>query len=151
GDMMSTATQDALHTYVTDMIALEDLLAKSVAAQVSAHEGNVAAASHFRELESTVDQHIHQLKQLAEHHDAGMLHEVGEAIKRGGSMLAGVGAAAVDLVRTEKLAKNLRDDATAFALATTGYYMLHVTANALGDASTAAVARQYMGDYAKVV
>lgn len=148
---MTTTTQDALHTYVTDMLALEDLLAKAVAAQVSAHDKNPRAATLFRQIEASVDQHIEQLKQLAERHDAGVLNNVGDAIKRGGSMLAGVGAAAMDLVRTEKLAKNLRDDVTMFSLATTGYYMLHITATALGEAGTAAIARQYMADYAGVV
>jgi ferritin-like metal-binding protein YciE len=148
---MGTTTQDAIHNYVTDMIALEDLLAKSVAAQVSAHDDNAQAAAFFRQVEATVDQHISQLKQIAESHDAGVLNAVGDAIKRGGSMLAGMGAAAMDMVRNEKLAKNLRDDATAFSLATTGYYMLHVTATALGETATANTARQFMQDYSSVV
>lgn len=148
---MGTTTQDAIHDYVTDMIALEDLLAKSVAAQVSAHDDNAQAAAFFRQVEATVDQHIAQLKQIAESHDAGVLNAVGDAIKRGGSMLAGMGAAAMDMVRNEKLAKNLRDDATAFSLATTGYYMLHVTATALGETAIANTARQFMQDYSSVV
>lgn len=148
---MGTTTQDAIHNYVTDMIALEDLLAKAVAAQVSAHDDHAEAAAFFRQLEATVDQHIAQLKQVAESHDAGVLNAVGDAIKRGGSMLAGVGAAAMDMVRNEKLAKNLRDDATAFSLATTGYYMLHITATALGESAIANTARRFMQDYSSVV
>ena len=55
-----------------------------------------------------------------------------DAIKRAGSALLGLGAAAVDLVRNEGLPKNLRDDYTAFSLATIGYVMLYTTASALG-------------------
>lgn len=47
-------------------------------------------------------------------------------LKRAGSAVLGLRAAAVDVVRTEGLPKNLRDDYTAFSHATIGYVMHNV-------------------------
>jgi hypothetical protein len=65
-----------------------------------------------------------------------------------GSALLGLGAAAVDLIRTEGLPKNLRDDYTALSLASIGYVMLHTTAMALDDNEVAELGRQHFADYA---
>ena len=66
-----------------------------------------------------------------------------------GSALLGFGAAAVDLVRNEGLPKNLRDDYTAFSLATVGYIMLKTTALALDDREVGDLAHQHFSDYAE--
>jgi hypothetical protein len=63
----------------------------------------------------------------------------------------GLGAAAVDLVRKEGLPKNLRDDYTAFSLATIGYVMLYTTGLSLGEREVAELARQHFSDYAEAV
>jgi hypothetical protein len=65
--------------------------------------------------------------------------------------MAGVAAGIIDLVRTEGLPKNLRDDYTAFNLASIGYLMLHTTATSLGDREVADLARQHYADYADVI
>jgi hypothetical protein len=57
----------------------------------------------------------------------------------------------VDLIRTEGLPKNLRDDYTAFSLATIGYVMLHTTALSLDEQEVAELARQHFTDYAEAV
>ena len=54
-------------------------------------------------------------------------------------------------MRKEGLAKNLRDDYTAFSLATVGYVMLHTTALSLGEQEVADLARQHFSDYAHAV
>ena len=74
-----------------------------------------------------------------------------EAIKKAGSNIAGVGAAAIDQLRTQGMPKNLRDDYTAFSLATISYVMLHTTALATGDREVSDLARQHFIDYAQVV
>ncbi len=76
---------------------------------------------------------------------------VADAVKRAGSVVAGLGAAAVDLVRTEKLPENLRDDYTAYSLASIGYQMLMTTAMSLDDEEVAGHARTHFTNYAKVV
>ena len=65
--------------------------------------------------------------------------------------MLGLGAAAIDLVRREGLPKNLRDDYTAFSLATIGYVMLYTTALGLDDREVAELARQHFTDYADAV
>jgi hypothetical protein len=57
----------------------------------------------------------------------------------------------VDLVRNEGLPKNLRDDYTAFSLATIGYIMLKTTALALDDREVGDLAHQHFSDYAESV
>jgi hypothetical protein len=72
-------------------------------------------------------------------------------VKRAGSAILGVGAAAVDFVRNEKLPKNLRDDYTATSLAAIGYVMLHTTALSLGDREIADLAHRHLQDHARNV
>ena len=55
------------------------------------------------------------------------------------------------MVRNEGLPKNLRDDYTAFSLATIGYVMLKTTALALEDREVADLAHQHFSDYAEAV
>jgi hypothetical protein len=62
-----------------------------------------------------------------------------------------MGAAAIDLVRKEGMPKNLRDDYTAFSLATIGYVMLQTTALALDEPEVSELARQHFSDYAQAV
>jgi hypothetical protein len=66
-------------------------------------------------------------------------------------VVLGLGAAAIDLVRREGLPKNLRDDYTAFSLATIGYVMLYTTGLGLEDREVAELARQHFADYADAV
>jgi hypothetical protein len=47
--------------------------------------------------------------------------------------------------------KNLRDDYTAFSLATIGYVMLHTTALSLGDRETGDIAKRHLADYAGLI
>jgi hypothetical protein len=95
-----------------------------------------------------VEQHVSDLKDLSSRRKA---QGPSDAIKRVGSALLGFGAAAVDLVRNEGLPKNLRDDYTAFSLATIGYVMLHTTALSLEEQEVADLARQHFADYAQAV
>lgn len=149
---MATETQEAIHGYITDMLALEEHIEKALEAQVSAHEKDHATiAAALRDMHRTIEGQIAALRALDDTADAGGGQALGEAIKRAGAMLAGLGAAAIDLVRNERLPKNLRDDVTAFSLASTGYYMLHTTALGLGHAPTAALAASHMESYASMI
>jgi len=102
-------------------------------------------------ISSTTARHIGALKALktSRHIDTGSM--VADAVKRAGSVVAGLGAAAVDLVRTEKLPENLRDDYAAYSLASIGYQMLMTTAMSLDDEEVAGHARTHFTNYAKVV
>ncbi len=149
---MARTSQDAIHSYVTDMLALEDHIEKAIMAQVEDFEDDYPAVGvALREMHRTIERHITSLRGLEDLRDAGPRLDVADFIKRAASTVAGLGAAAIDLVRTEKLPKNLRDDYTAFSLATIGYVMLHTTARSLGDTRVAAVAENHLTDYAGMV
>lgn len=73
--------------------------------------------------------------------------DVADFLKRAATTIAGAGAAAFDMVRTERLPKNLCDDYTAFSLATVGYAMLHATARAFDDDAVATLAESHLRAY----
>ncbi len=142
---------EALHSYVTDMLALEEHIQKAIRAQLEAVSAEQPEVMHqLRRVLSYIERHIAQLEVL----DGSLAPEagrIGEAIKRAGSVVAGLGAAAVDLVRTEKLPKNLRDNYTAASLAYAGYLMLFTTASAFEEDDIARLAAECLGDYAQVI
>jgi ferritin-like metal-binding protein YciE len=130
------------------MLSLEEHIQKAVNGQLEDLADYPEVTRDLRQVLRKVDQHISDLRELSTRRSA---KGATDAIKRAGSMLLGLGAAAVDLVRKEGLAKNLRDDYTAFSLATIGYVMLHTTALSLGEQEVADLARQHFSDYAQAV
>ena len=139
---------DAINSYVTDMLALESHIEKAIRSQIQDLKDYPDFTNVVREFHRKVEHHISDLKELADRREAtGAV----EAIKRAGAAVAGVAAGIIDLVRTEGLPKNLRDDYTAFNLASIGYLMLHTTATSLGDREVADLARQHYADYADVI
>lgn len=150
--MAQNETKDALDSYITDMLALEDHIVQALDAQLGDMRKEYPQfATALDKASATTNQHIGTLKSLktARNIDSGSV--VADAVKRAGSVVAGLGAAAIDMVRSEKLAKNLRDDYTAYSLASVGYEMLLTTSIAFADDQVANVARTHFADYAKVV
>jgi ferritin-like metal-binding protein YciE len=141
-------TKEAIDSYVTDMLALEEHIEKAVQGQLRDLKDYPDVTTELRQVLRTVEHHISDLKGLKDRHEAG---GVADVLKRAGSVVAGIGAAAIDLLRSEGLPKNLRDDYTAFNLATIGYIMLYTTALSLGDQEVSSLARQGFTDYANVV
>lgn len=148
---MSRDTTEAINSYITDMLALEEHIEKALRGQIDDLENDYPDfVREIRTIHATVENHISSLKLIAEERGAGAGKGVAEAVKRAGSAVLGVGAAAVDLVRSEKLPKNIRDDYTAASLATIGYVMLYTTGVSLGDTLVASLAHNHLQDYAKV-
>jgi ferritin-like metal-binding protein YciE len=139
---------EAINSYLTDMLSLEEHIEKAVRGQLEDLEDYPEVTRDLRQVLRKVEQHVSDLKELSSRRKA---QGPTDAIKRAGSAILGVGAAAIDLVRTEGLPKNLRDDYTAFSLATIGYLMLHTTALSLQESEVAQLARQHFGDYAEAV
>jgi hypothetical protein len=139
---------EAINSYLTDMLSLEEHIQKAVRGQLEDLEDYPEVTRDLKQVLHKVEQHVSDLKELSERRNA---RGASDAIKRAGSALLGLGAAAVDLVRTEGLPKNLRDDYTAFSLATIGYVMLHTTALSLQELEVANLARQHFADYAQAV
>ena len=139
---------EAINSYVTDMLSLEEHIEKALRGQLEDLKSYPEVIGELKQLHRTVEHHIADLKQLSQQRNA---RTPADAVKRVGSALLGLGAAAVDLVRNEGLPKNLRDDYTAFSLATIGYVMLITTALALDDREVADLAQQHFSDYARAV
>lgn len=145
---MTRNKTEAVNSYLTDMLSLEEHIEKAVRGQLNDLQDYPEVTRDLQQVLRKAEQHISDLKEITERRKAS---GVADAIKRAGSVVLGAGAAAVDLVRTEGLPKNLRDDYTAFSLATIGYLMLHTTALSLQDQEVAGLARQHFADYAHAV
>ncbi len=139
---------EAINSYITDMLSLEEHIQKAVRGQLEDLEDYPEVTRDLRQVLRKNEQHVSDLKQLSDRRKA---QGPSDTIKRAGSALLGLGAAAVDLVRNEGLPKNLRDDYTAFSLATIGYLMLYTTALALEEQEVTDLARQHFADYAHTV
>jgi ferritin-like metal-binding protein YciE len=138
----------AINSYITDMISLEDHIEKALKGQVNDLKEYPDFGNEVREVLRLTEHHISDLRGLADRRKAG---GITETVKRAGAAVAGVAAGVIDLVRTEGLPKNLRDDYTALSLATISYAMLYTTATALGEPEVADLAQQHLRDYAGVV
>src|SRR3954464_7695014 len=130
------------------MLSLEEHIQKAVSGQLEDLADYPEVTRDLRQVLRKTEQHISDLKELSDRRGA---KGATDAIKRAGSILLGLGAAAVDLVRKEGLAKNLRDDYTAFSLATVGYVMLETTALGLDEREVGDLAHQHFSDYAEAV
>ena len=145
---MARDTNEAINSYITDMLALEDHIEKAVKSQLTDLKEYPEVLAALRQIHTKIEHHISDLGGLSDRRKAS---GVAESVKRAGSALAGVAAGLIDLVRTEGLPKNLRDDYTAFNLANIGYVMLHTTALAVEDQEVADLAHQHFRDYTDAV
>jgi hypothetical protein len=149
--MEATVTRDkneAINSYLSDMLSLEDHIEKAIRGQIQDLKDYPQVTAELREIQRKVEHHISDLRELTERRNAG---GVTTAVKRAGSAVVGAAAGLLDLIRTEGLPKNLRDDYTALSLATIGYVMLHTTALALDDREVAELAHVYFSDHARSV
>jgi len=147
---MNRSPEQAVMSYLTDMLALEEHIEKALKAQISDFEQEYPeVVTQLRMIHSTAEQHMANLKALTDQRDGG--RGVGDAIKRVGAVMAGFGAAAVDLLRAEKLPKDLRDDFTALSLAAIGYVMLATTARSLDEPTVAELAERHLKAYADAI
>lgn len=150
--MAQTEMQDALNGYITDMLALEEHIAKAVDAQLNdLRKDHPDFAQTLSKASTTTAKHIGALTALKTSRNLDATSSVAEAVKRAGSIVAGFGAAAIDLVRSESLSKNLRDDYAAYSLASIGYQMLLTSSVAMSDDEVSGHARKHFADYAQIV
>jgi ferritin-like metal-binding protein YciE len=139
---------EAINSYITDMLALEDHIEKAIKGQLADLKDYPEVIATLQEIHTKVEHHISDLRTVSDQRKAG---GVVESVKRAGSAVAGAAAGIIDLIRTEGLPKNLRDDYTAFSLANIGYVMLHTTALAVEDQEVADLAHQHLRDYTDAV
>jgi ferritin-like metal-binding protein YciE len=148
--MAQTTSQEAIASYVTDMLALEQHIQTALEGQIADIEGDTDLVGELRRINELCSMHISALQDLADRRKVGG-QGIAEAVKKAASAVLGAGAAAVDFVRTETVPKNLRDDYTALSLAVVGYIMLHTTALSLGDREVADLAHRHLERHATSV
>jgi ferritin-like metal-binding protein YciE len=141
-------TKDTINSYITDMLSLEEHLDKAITGQIEDLKDDPQVVADLKAVQRWVQHHVSDLKQLSE---ARQATTATDAIKRAGSDVLGLAAGLIDLVRSEGLAKNLRDDYAALSLAAIGYVMLNTTALALDDREVADLASQHLRDYTKAL
>ncbi len=148
---MSEITQDdtreAIYGYVTDMLALEGHIQTAVAGQIEDLDEHNEVKGSLILIHSKSESHARALESLTQRREQNG-GGVSKVVKQAVSSVLGLGAAAVDFVRTEKLPKLLRDDYAAISLAYIGYVMLHTTALTFHDGEVADVAKSHLADYA---
>jgi ferritin-like metal-binding protein YciE len=147
--MGNTTPQEAISNYLTDMLALERHIDKAVESQLTDLKKYPEVIRELEHIHSTVEFHISSLEGVANKRAGGQ--GPADKLKKAGAAVLGAAAGVIDLVRTEGLPKNLRDDYAAFSLATISYTMLHTTALALGDNEVATLAHRHLTDYARIV
>lgn len=149
---MASAREETIHGYITDMLALEEHIGKALDAQIETFAGKYGSVTaELAQMRQKITAHEKALQVFADQHEGDAAQKLGDVVKRAGSILLGFGAGAIDLVRTEKLPKNLRDDFTAFSLATIGYVMLETTAVALERSDVATMAQAHLQGYTRML
>jgi hypothetical protein len=143
---MTRDKHEAINSYISDMLGLEDHIETAIRSQLEDLKDHPDVIAELRQIHRRTEHHISDLRGLSERRGAG---GVKEAVKRAGATALGAAAGVIDLVRSEGLPKNLRDDYTALSLASIGYVMLHTTGLSLEDREVSELALQGFKDYAE--
>jgi hypothetical protein len=138
---------EKLNGYVTDMLALEQHIRTALAAQVEGLSEAGEVKLTLTRLHAVCENHVNTLERFTQRREQNV-GGVSKVMKKAVSSVLGLGAAAVDLIRTEKLPKDLRDDYTAISLAYIGSVMLHTAALGLGDDELADIAAAHLREHA---
>jgi ferritin-like metal-binding protein YciE len=133
--------------YVGDMAALEAHIEEALDRQLTEVKDDPVALAAVRDFHDMVKRHRDTLKAMDE--ETGKT--IGTPIKEAGATLFGKAAGIIDLLRSEGIAKGLRDDYAAFSLAAISYSVLHTTTTALGDSRVASLAERHLRDHAVAI
>lgn len=147
-DKTKDETKEKIDSYVTDMLALEQHIQTALAGQIEDLDEHSEFKGPLIRIHAMCENHIHALAAITARREQNV-GGVSKVVKKAVSSVLGLGAAAIDFVRTEKLPKDLRDDYTAISLAYVGYLMLHTTALTLGDEEVSGTARAHMREHAE--
>jgi len=151
---VTTATQDerseSVNSYVTNMLALEKHIQTALVGQIADLDEQAEIKGALIRIHAMCESHVRSLEAVTASREQN-LGGVSKVLKKAASSVLGLGAAAVDFIRTEKSPKNLRDDYTALSLAYIGYVMLHTSALALGDEEVGKMAGVHMAAHAEAL
>ena len=141
--------QDSLQQYVSDMLAVERHILPAIENQSKddRYAKYPQAQRLVHRIEATVRSHINGLEQ----HLKRLGGDPASPIKSAVTAALGVAATMIEKVRTDPVAKNLRDDYTVLNLTAISYTMLHTTGQALMDQQTADLALNFLMDYTPLI
>lgn len=145
---MTATAAGSIAGYVTDMLALELHIREAIDGQLRDLADDPDSAPQLESIRDMCTAHAHALQALGDRREYGGPGVAG-IVKKAAASVLGVGAAAIDLVRTEQVPKMLRDDYAAVSLATIGYVMLHTAALALDDTEVAELAQSHLEEHTK--
>jgi hypothetical protein len=143
-------SREYLRPYVADMAAVEKHILEAVERQSSDDDFKKIppAQQLVTRIASTLRSHVQALGNHLERFPGG---GVAGAVKGTVTGVLGVFAGLYDKVRSETASRGLRDDYTALNLASISYVMLHTSALALNEATTAELALRHLKDLAPLI
>jgi ferritin-like metal-binding protein YciE len=147
GVMLDDKGKKTLSDYISDMVSLENHIEEALDRQLNQVKDDPVALEAVRGFHDLVKRQRDAMRALRD--DFG--GTAGSPLKEAGAALLGKAAGLIDNIRTEGNSKSLRDDYTAFSLASVSYTMLHTTAVALGEQRVASIAEQHLRGYAGAV
>lgn len=146
-----TTTDKKIHKAISDwagdLVALETHVEEAMDRQLKLSSKNSELTATIQRFHDTV----REGKRAAEAFQESYGSTAGNPIIKAGSNLLGKAAGMIDQIRTDSIAKALRDDYAAYNLLAVSYTMLHTTSMALEDAAGLAFAEQGMRRYARLV
>ena len=138
-----------LQQYVSDMLALETHIEQTLDGQRSVvrdHPAASLAIQRFetvsREQREALRRHLNDLGGPPD--TGGLMGQAQSLVKTSVTTAAGIAAGAINAMRTQRVAKALRDDFTAFSHAIVGYAMLATTASLLEYQPTVELAERHL-------
>lgn len=143
-------SREYLRPYLADMAAVEKHILEAVERQVKDDDFKKLpqALQLVSRIESTLRGHVQTLESQLDKFPGG---GVAGAVKGTVTGVLGAFAGLYDKVRSETASRGLRDDYTALNLAAVSYTMLHTSALALGESSTADLALRNLKDLAPLI
>lgn len=143
--MTIASSQDAVARHVTDLLALEEQLHRSVTAQVRGRSHHVGLVEVLGHLQLVCEQHIEALKVLTRWRNYGG-ETLAMRMKRATASALGLRAAP-----RETISRDLEEDCLTLSRACIGYLMLLTTGRSLGDREVAELAQLHLERHARCV
>lgn len=137
----------AISDWLGDIVALESHVEEALDHQLKLQATNSNLTTAIRRFHDTVRDSKHSAEAYQKQYGS----TAGNPVIKAGSELLGKAAGMIDRIRSDSVAKALRDDYTAFNHVAIAYTMLHTTAMAMADNATQAFAEEGLRTYARMV
>jgi ferritin-like metal-binding protein YciE len=137
--------RELLGSYVSDVVALDSDIESVLDRQLGLTKSDTLAGPLVRGFHDSVRD---QRNMMIDLRDALGEEQTVNTLKEKGATLLGAVTGVIDKLRSESIAKALRDDYTAFNLAAVSYTMLLTTAKAVGSTEVATAAEKGLKTYA---